>query len=139
MSSRIVRSDREVGMSSELFGLVPELDGWIGMWGCRRGCSGWGTAFRGRLKFSGRDADTNHPPGPRPAPAPTMSQEESPEEPAESQGPADAAPSQGADLGFVSDAARKVLSMSMGVHRVSLEDMGPALFNRQGSATSGQH
>ena len=58
--------------------------------------------------------------------------------PASSQGP-DQASSQGLDTGFVNAAAQKILSMSMGVMRVPIEELGPALFNRQGSAISGQH
>ena len=40
---------------------------------------------------------------------------------------------------LVNEAARAMLQHSKGVTRVPLEDLGPALFNRQGAATCGQH
>ena len=40
---------------------------------------------------------------------------------------------------LVNDSAMNVLKFSKGVMRVQLEDLGPALFNRQGAATCGQH
>ncbi len=40
---------------------------------------------------------------------------------------------------MVNDSAMDVLKFSKGIVRVQLEDLGPALFNRQGAATSGQH
>ena len=40
---------------------------------------------------------------------------------------------------LVNDSAMNVLKFSKGVMRVPLEDLGPALFNRQGAATCGQH
>ena len=40
---------------------------------------------------------------------------------------------------LVNEAARAMLQYSKGVTRVPLEDLGPALFNRQGAATCGQH
>ena len=56
--------------------------------------------------------------------------------PASSQVSVDAALSQ-ADL--VTVRAKKILAMSKGRVRVPLEDLGPALFNRQGQATCGRH
>ena len=50
------------------------------------------------------------------------------------------APSQAAcSAPMVNEAARSVLKFSKGITRVPLEDLGPALFNRQGAATCGQH
>ena len=40
---------------------------------------------------------------------------------------------------LVNDSAMNVLKFSKGVMRVPLEDLGPALFNRRGAATCGQH
>jgi hypothetical protein len=40
---------------------------------------------------------------------------------------------------LVTEAARAILKFSKGITRVPLEDLGPALFNRQGAATCGQH
>ena len=40
---------------------------------------------------------------------------------------------------LVNDSAMNVLKFSKGVMRVRLEELGPALFNRQGAATCGQH
>ena len=40
---------------------------------------------------------------------------------------------------LVNEEAMGVLKMSKGVVRVPLQDLGPALFNRLGEATSGQH
>ena len=40
---------------------------------------------------------------------------------------------------MVNEEATNVLKMSKGVVRVPLEDLGPALFNRNGESTSGQH
>ena len=39
----------------------------------------------------------------------------------------------------VSQGAKRALSMSKGVTRVPLEDLGPAVFNRKGNPTSGRH
>ena len=40
---------------------------------------------------------------------------------------------------LVNEDAMKVLRMSKGIVRVPLEELGPAVFNRHGEATSGQH
>ena len=40
---------------------------------------------------------------------------------------------------LVNEEAMNVLKMSKGVVRVPLQDLGPALFNRLGEDTSGQH
>ena len=61
-----------------------------------------------------------------------MAAEESP--PAASQGVR--ASSQG---GLVTASAKRVLALSKGRMRVPLEDLGPALFNRQGLPTCGRH
>ena len=61
-----------------------------------------------------------------------MAAQESPA--AASEGPR--AASQG---GLVSAAAKRVLALSKGRMRVPLEDLGPALFNRQGLPTCGRH
>ena len=55
---------------------------------------------------------------------------------AASQGPGAAVASQG---GLVTAGAKRVLALSKGRMRVSLEDLGPALFNRQGMSTCGRH
>ena len=39
----------------------------------------------------------------------------------------------------VSQGAQHALSMSKGVARIPLEDLGPAVFNRKGNPTSGRH
>ena len=39
----------------------------------------------------------------------------------------------------VSQGAQRALSMSKGVTRIPLEDLGPAVFNRKGNPTSGRH
>ena len=49
------------------------------------------------------------------------------------------ASSQGSPSALVNEDAMCVLKMSKGVVRVPLEDLGPALFNRNGEATSGAH
>ena len=61
-----------------------------------------------------------------------MDAQESP--PAASQGPR--AASQG---GLVTASAKRVLALSKGRMRVPLDDLGPALFNRQGLPTCGRH
>ena len=40
---------------------------------------------------------------------------------------------------LVMEGAKRALAMSKGITRVPLEDMGPALFNRLGTPTSGRH
>ena len=40
---------------------------------------------------------------------------------------------------LVTERATRALARSKGVTRIAVEDLGPALFNRQGGPTSGRH